>query len=181
MIDEDSAKGSADVLNLPPTVMVLTGGGGRHFYFRASAEVANSVGSLAPGVDVRGDGGQVVAAGSIHPETRREYTYAPGRAPWEIEIAELPAAVLAKLQVPADRTSQPRAEVAKPTIAQVQALLNQREDVLREIRSIYTTALKESRSLTADEDARAMTLFAEETRLLRAAGRKPTTTFEIAA
>jgi Bifunctional DNA primase/polymerase, N-terminal len=40
---------------------------GFHVFFACHAEVPNSAGRLAPGVDVRGVGGYVVAAPSIHP------------------------------------------------------------------------------------------------------------------
>jgi|GEM_PF-6838221 len=38
-----------------------------HVFFACDAEVPNSTGRLAPGVDVRGKGGYVVAAPSVHP------------------------------------------------------------------------------------------------------------------
>jgi len=51
---------------LPDTLRVSTGGGGRHYYFAATeAPVASGV--LAPGLDVKGDGGYVVAPPSVHP------------------------------------------------------------------------------------------------------------------
>jgi hypothetical protein len=40
---------------------------GLHVFFACDAEVPNSTGRLAPGVDVRGKGGYVVAAPSVHP------------------------------------------------------------------------------------------------------------------
>jgi hypothetical protein len=40
---------------------------GFHVFFACGAEVPNSAGRLAPGVDVRGEGGYVVAAPSTHP------------------------------------------------------------------------------------------------------------------
>lgn len=45
-----------------------TGGGGRHLYFRAPADVqiGNSAGKLGPGIDVRGVGGYVVLPPSVH-------------------------------------------------------------------------------------------------------------------
>ena len=50
---------------LPKTVTVKTGKG-RHLYFRcADVRVSNSAGRIGKGIDVRGDGGYVVAAGSI--------------------------------------------------------------------------------------------------------------------
>ena len=53
----------------------LTGGGGRHIWFRYPAfEVRNHAG-IFPGVDIRGDGGQVVAPPSIHPVTKMPYEW----------------------------------------------------------------------------------------------------------
>lgn len=53
---------------LPPTYTVRTGGGGTHYYFLMPAEfvVGNRQrsGSIAAGIDVRGQGGQVVASTS---------------------------------------------------------------------------------------------------------------------
>jgi bifunctional DNA primase/polymerase-like protein/primase-like protein len=51
---------------LPSTVEVLTGGGGRHLYFASSGELLRSRVALAPGVDLRAEGGLVVAPPSIH-------------------------------------------------------------------------------------------------------------------
>lgn len=83
VIDDDSADGSASAkLNLPTTVTVITGSGKRHLYFRApDFKVGNSVKTIAEGIDIRGDGGQVVFPGSIHPNTGRPYTWAPGLSP----------------------------------------------------------------------------------------------------
>ena len=51
------------------TVVSLTGGGGQHWFYLAPAgvDLKNSVGVLAPGVDVRANGGYVVLPPSIHP------------------------------------------------------------------------------------------------------------------
>ena len=47
---------------IPDTATVLTPSGGQHLYFWADgATIKNSVGKIAPGVDVRGDGGYVIA------------------------------------------------------------------------------------------------------------------------
>lgn len=54
---------------LPDTLRVATGGGGSHLYFRASAEGAlpNKVGIAGlPGLDLRADGGYIVAPPSLH-------------------------------------------------------------------------------------------------------------------
>jgi len=55
---------------LPPTLTSITGSGGLHLFFRwpAGAEVRNDAGRrLGPGLDVRGEGGFVVAAPTVHP------------------------------------------------------------------------------------------------------------------
>jgi predicted P-loop ATPase len=89
---------------LPDTVECLTGGGGRHIYLSvpAGTEVRNSASKLAPGVDVRGDGGYVVAAPSGH-ASGRAYTWELSSRPDEVEIAPLPAAWLAALVRPAPK------------------------------------------------------------------------------
>lgn len=53
--------------SLPATPTVGTGGGGRHFYFSAP-EGALRGGVLAPGLDVKADGGYVIAPPSVHPD-----------------------------------------------------------------------------------------------------------------
>lgn len=117
VIDVDIG-GDANALDLCETVTALTGGGGRHFYFRCDRPVGNSVGKLGEHIDVRGDGGQVVFPGSVHPETNRPYAWLQGHAPWEIEIAQLPEALFARLEVhdtPTNATlapQRPRADEA---------------------------------------------------------------------
>jgi hypothetical protein len=82
---------------LPVTVEAITGGGGRHLYFaHPGGSVPNRV-ALFPGIDVRGDGGCIVAPPSMH-VTGRRYAWAPGRAPGEIAVAPMPAWLHAMLQ-----------------------------------------------------------------------------------
>jgi len=51
---------------LPRTASVKTPRGGQHFYFRhPGVEVRNSAGVLAAGLDIRGDGGYVLAPPSV--------------------------------------------------------------------------------------------------------------------
>lgn len=54
---------------LPPTGEVITGGGGRHLYFKLpdGQSIRNSAGKIADKVDIRGEGGYVVAPPSVHP------------------------------------------------------------------------------------------------------------------
>jgi hypothetical protein len=56
---------------LPATVEAITARG-RHIYFKWPAiPVRNSAGKIAPGIDVRGEGGYVLSPPSVHPCGRR--------------------------------------------------------------------------------------------------------------
>ena len=86
---------------LPPTVQARTGTGRRHIYFKhPGMPVKNDVKRrLGPGLDVRGDGGFVVAPPSLHANGKR-YEWMPGAAPWDRELATLPSWLLGKLSEP---------------------------------------------------------------------------------
>ena len=97
VVDVDRAKGGR-LEEHPRTPTVRTGSGGEHLYFAApDLPLGNSVGKLAPHVDVRADGGQVVFPGSVHPESGRVYRWEQGLSPDEIPLAPFPADWLAKL------------------------------------------------------------------------------------
>lgn len=52
---------------LPKTRAVRTGSGGKHYYFKyPDFLISNSVSGLGPGLDIRGDGGYVIAEGARH-------------------------------------------------------------------------------------------------------------------
>lgn len=82
--------------DLPETPTIKTGGGGEHFYFKHPGfEIRNSAGKLGAGLDIRGDGGYVVAAPSIHPNGNRyEWSIKPSQKP----LAEMPAWMIELLQ-----------------------------------------------------------------------------------
>ena len=112
VIDVDPG-GDAAALDLPPTVTAMTGRGGTHLYFVHPGHLGNSAGRLGPHIDTRGDGGQVVFPGSIHPDTGASYEWVAGSEPWTAALAALPAAVLKRLKPsparPATSTSRPSA------------------------------------------------------------------------
>ncbi len=72
VLDIDPKHGGPDTLaaleaehgTLPPTLTAETTSGGRHYFFKHKAGVRNR-GALGAGIDVRGDGGYVIAAGSV--------------------------------------------------------------------------------------------------------------------
>jgi hypothetical protein len=87
---------------LPSTVEQITGGGGRHLLFRYPENLAigNKVG-MAPGLDVRGDGGYIVAPPSVH-VSGRVYTWELSSRPGEAELAEAPSWLLGVLKPAGD-------------------------------------------------------------------------------
>ena len=82
----------------PRTVTVNTPKPGRHEYYRTpqGATLPNTASRLLKGVDTRGHNGYVVAPPSRLSDGRC-YTFADGCAPWDVEIAPLPDAILAEL------------------------------------------------------------------------------------
>jgi hypothetical protein len=82
---------------LPPTVEVITTRG-RHLWFRyPNVPVRNSAGKVAPGIDVRGDGGYVLAPPSVHPSGKR-YCWSVDSTP---TIAEAPTWLIHLIAAPA--------------------------------------------------------------------------------
>jgi hypothetical protein len=88
VVDVDSRHGGNESLDalervhgpFPPTLIAITGGGGRHSYFaHPGGEIHNRVG-LFPGIDVRGDGGYVVAPPSRHPSGKHYAWTSPAEA-----------------------------------------------------------------------------------------------------
>ena len=77
------------------TQEVVTGRGGRQLHFAApSVSLKNTVKVLHAEVDTRGEGGQVVLPGSIHPHTGRAYEWAAGRSPADVALAPVPTSLL---------------------------------------------------------------------------------------
>jgi hypothetical protein len=91
-LDVDAGKGGIEARAelerkhgpLPFTLRAATGGGGEHWIFTApeGVKVGNRAG-VVPGVDVRGEGGYIIAAPSIHPDTRKHYR-------WHCRVEPLP-------------------------------------------------------------------------------------------
>ncbi len=79
---------------LPPTRYVRTGSGGLHLYYQhpgIHTKIGCSQSLLGPGLDVRSDGGYVVAPPAVHPITRMPYVWAEPDA----ALIEMPRALRA--------------------------------------------------------------------------------------
>jgi Bifunctional DNA primase/polymerase, N-terminal/Primase C terminal 1 (PriCT-1) len=88
VVDVDSLDAEAELKklereygDLPATVESITARG-RHLFFEWPGKpVRNSAGKIAPGVDVKGDGGYVLAPPSVHP-TGKNYA-------WSVDGADI--------------------------------------------------------------------------------------------
>lgn len=114
VLDVDPAKGGSASLTaleacygrLPPTLTAETGGGGRHFYFHhAGCAIACAIG-LRPGLDLKAEGGYVVAPPSIHPNGR-PYRFLPGAHGELREPAPLPLWIASLVREPERRRGHP--------------------------------------------------------------------------
>ena len=114
-VDGDAGRKSLGALmeefgELPETMEVETGGGGSHIFFKypESAAIKNSASKLGDHLDIRGDGGYVVAAPSRH-VSGKDYAWVNG---WpDGTIADAPKWMIDKLaEAPKLKTESP----AKP-------------------------------------------------------------------
>lgn len=96
VVDVDGERGRASleeagipVSDFPVSPRVSTGGGGVHIYLRypGLAEVITKAGVL-PGVDIRADGGQVIAPPSVH-ASGRPYAWVEGMSPEDLDPADM--------------------------------------------------------------------------------------------
>ena len=107
VVDVDGTEGEKSItalqqqgLLLPDTLTVKTGDGW-HLYFEMppDADIRNSVGKIAPGIDIRSDGGYVIIPPSVHPRGQPYQTAVykspvpcPGTLLARLVQAELPTA-----------------------------------------------------------------------------------------
>lgn len=112
VIDVDPRHGGGETLlelpELPQTVEVITGGGGRHLYFLApNQEIRCRPNALGPGLDLRGDGGYVLVPPSVHPSGRR-YEWELSSHPEDVAIAPLPDWLIEWLAKPETASNTPQ-------------------------------------------------------------------------
>lgn len=100
VIDVDGPAGDAALAALcpmPATPTSLTSSG-RHLVFRRDDFACrNSAKRLGPDLDVRGDGGYIVAPPSLH-RSGHVYRWADGLSPWDVEPAQMPEPLHDRLQ-----------------------------------------------------------------------------------
>lgn len=131
VVDEDPRHGGDETLRdlldeygpFPDTPLSLTGGGGRHYLFRSDAPIKGGPlrinGRECPGVDIRGEGGYIVAPPSLH-ASGRYYEWEASSVLGEVDLAELPAWIAEAMpagkterHAPKQATSAPEAKIGE--------------------------------------------------------------------
>ena len=116
VLDRDDYKGGAVSLEelehtysgLPETVLSLTGGGGQHYCFaHPGTPVKTTVESVAPGLDIKGEGGYIVAPPSLH-MSGKPYTWEIMHEPEDTALAPMPDWLRVLCQESNRRTAEPR-------------------------------------------------------------------------
>jgi len=97
VLDADGIVGIQDIvrMGLSSPATVLTGGGGRQLYYQWSGETNKWTSKDHQGLDSRGEGGYVVAAGSLHP-SGNTYHWASGVTPSSKVLPVWPTGLLEK-------------------------------------------------------------------------------------
>ena len=76
---------------LPDTITATTGGGGKHYIFKYTEELClKNVVGFRDGLDIRTQGGMIVAAPSVH-HSGKQYTWDNGKSPFDMQAADMPA------------------------------------------------------------------------------------------
>ena len=120
--DDSLAALLAEHGSLPDTPEVLSGGGGRHLYFKmpAGVEVKNAVAIAGwHGLDFRAEGGYVIAPPSLHP-SGTPYTWETSSRPESTPLAEMPPWLVALVAEKPSANGHKPAEALPERIAEGQ-------------------------------------------------------------
>lgn len=125
VLDIDPRHGGTNALNrietergcLPGTLMSQTGSGGLHMLYKWAPGIGCGVNLWGPGLDLRGEGGYIIAPPSTHPDTGKPYTWAGDE--WAVD---LPAWPTDQLPTGRDPLDTPRVVVPFPRQAGTGAL-----------------------------------------------------------
>lgn len=73
------------VVSLPKTLVVRTGSGGKHYWFKLPYD-APTRSTAGPGIDIKTHTGYLVMPGSIHPETGKQYVIDTTVGPKDVAV-----------------------------------------------------------------------------------------------
>jgi DNA-binding Lrp family transcriptional regulator len=147
VLDEDRVGALSELPGeLPETTTARTGGGGLHMLYRypAGEEIRNSAGKLGDGIDVRGEGGYVIA-----PPSR---TTGPYEWIERLPLADAPAWLLEALRKPPARPERSKGERGPtPILAAGEKIPDgRRDDALASLAGRLHDGTRNLERLTAD-------------------------------
>jgi hypothetical protein len=157
VIDIDPRNGGAVIPELmPPTRCARTGSGGWHLYYRHPG--GRLAGKLRghPGVDIKADGGYVVAPPSVHPATGQAYRWVGDRVVIEMPPPLIAACRPAEAPPPGGPPTAPTPTTGARGISSPEALLAAHLDALarapegRRRNTLYGVARGVARMVAAD-------------------------------
>ena len=122
-IDGDEGKQALKAAGIvaPTTVTVLPGGGGWHYYYRyPESGLSNATKArILEGVDIRADGGFVIAPPSTH-ESGNSYQWAQNLGPDDLKMADLPPEILELLTPSVKKANNPQMRSALQGVSERQ-------------------------------------------------------------
>ena len=139
VLDVDGTQGAETLENLVKHEQPLSKGAcvytgnGRHYYFRcANNEIRNSVGKIGIGIDIRGEGGYVVAAGSLHRAgTRYRVCGLRGRRP-RLLVADPPSFLVDLIRCHSSRSASSQTGGDRRAVTYAEAALREELIILRQ-------------------------------------------------
>ena len=119
---------------LPDTLEARTGGGGHHiiFSYPQGVEVRNSAGKIGEGIDVRGEGGYIIAPPSLHASGQR-YAWLNDHAPAPVPDWLLKLLTEERRKIAATPAAQTRPQARREAAAGDLIVEGNRNDMLFKI------------------------------------------------
>lgn len=189
VVDIDKKNGGLETLakleakhgKLPATATVITGGGGKHFYFAMPEDVDIRSGTnvLGAGIDIRANGGCIIAPPSRH-KSNKLYRWVKGRTPWQTPPAPIPDWILKRL------TKKKKPKTMNTTGDNGWFTEGQRNDTLTRIAGsirqygVDTTTLLESLKLINQKKCKPPLPIVEVSSIANSVGRYPTSNQDLA-
>lgn len=93
-------------ISLPRTIEVETGGGGRHLYFSHPGGIIHNKVGLLPGIDLRADGGYIIAPPSVH-ISGKQYKWVALHDPENATLSPVPDWLFSEIKAAKESSGHP--------------------------------------------------------------------------